>query len=392
MIHGSSREVRTSAFPVDARRSRSKFLQFVVTAGLGWVLVGSSQLELCLSALHNIPIMTTAASQQSRYVLSPVNGSHRSGLLIGSTIGIIACCIGVYRSWRHTTFPINTCDRSRQLQRLVRHQKNVETPWAILGLAAPVPGQLQIPPEKMIKHAFRQVVKEAHPDTETGSVERFRQVVWAYHEIVTKGMSAGQLGLPVEDSIDPLQDLWDEYMAKVDRSKFAALDAQMDDDGWCGRSPVTDLFVSRHDAVNGMVHEGDVAIFRMQQEIGGRVWGLGKIVAIQKATIPGVGKDGVIYMHPLKQTQVQAHGHLHLIPDECDDIAETRVIDRFEVLRFGVEALDGEYVIEKDSRSYRRIMSGNVHFGQCEFEEECEMKASQCLYCYDNEECEAVYE
>lgn len=284
-----------------------------------------------------------------------------------------------------------------------------ESPWDILGLPPPAPGMPQTPLVE-VRRAFRQEAKRAHPDVEGGSVGDFTRLVWAYDQIVTKGVAAsawvagGTSGknakLASEDGFveDWMRSNWGDagFFTKQEASmgpwgSLGVIEAETDDDGWGGRAPLKDFFVVRHDGIcAGGVHEGDMAIYRLMNVTDGRYWGLGQVVAVQGTWESfNTGMDGRIFVHPLKRNNGQEDAHsgvLQLVTDECAEIVETRVVDRFEVLKDGIHYdLDSnQFVVAKGSTSYARIVeSGKVHYGECPLSDECEMHTAECIYCFE---------
>merc|ERR1719399_2476528 len=92
-----------------------------------------------------------------------------------------------------------------------------------------------------------------------------------------------------------------------------------------------------------------------------------------------IGPSGTISVHPLrKDASATSEGELRLVPDDCAEIASTRVVDRLEVLAEGVERVGHlEYVVAERSRSHARLVgSGRVYLAECDFLEGCEMQAA----------------
>lgn len=262
-----------------------------------------------------------------------------------------------------------------------------------------------------VRRAFRSLAKSRHPDVEGGSESQFHQLVWAYNEISNKGIDAGKWpgGLQKASAWNSKDGFVDEYvdilksrMDSFTRGTFSEMEVQMgpwgsfehieretDDDGWGGRPALQDFLVKRHDGMcEGGVHEGDIALYRLPQPIQGRFWGIGEVEAVQGRYNFDhgnrcVGVDGRILVWPLRR--VDQEGPVRVIPDECSEICEVRVVDRFEVLKEGITHLgDRMHEILEGSRSYRSVVSsGRVYLAQCDFEEECDMPAPECVYCYE---------
>jgi len=274
-----------------------------------------------------------------------------------------------------------------------------KTPWEILDLPPPASdgvGKLLLAD---VHRAFRKVAKTAHPDVEGGSQEDFQLLVWAYHEVTTKGAAAGKAPSdlkkqrPFQDNF--LNDFMKEKVYIPGYGSLVNIEAETDDDGWLGREGLGDFFVQRHDAVKeGAVQEDDLAIYRLTHSINGRFWGVGKVMSVQASfswrnTAPG----GRIFLAPLRMKQacmLDQNSHLEMIADSCAEVVVCRLVDRFELLKSGVKvisAAEGEYTVECGSSSQARLTSNRVHIANCDFEEGCDMKAEECIYCFSDEEC-----
>ncbi|CAK0871799.1 unnamed protein product, partial [Prorocentrum cordatum] len=224
----------------------------------------------------------------------------------------------------------------------------------------PSPGQ--------IRRAFRLAAKDAHPDADGGSEERFRLVVWAYGE----AMAGAPLGGPARRRAAGYDDgfvaAWEDRWREEQQQElgvyhsFEEIERQTDDDGWGDREPLQNFFVWKHDAaVFGGVVEGDVAIYRLSHNIDGRYWGVGVVLAIQ-ATYTVHGPNGIVFLQPLMRESSGGEGwERRLVEDSWAEVASVRVLDRLEVL--GSDATrceDGSIAI--DGRSYHRVFeSGMVH-------------------------------
>lgn len=270
-----------------------------------------------------------------------------------------------------------------------------QTPWDILDLQKPHSDRDLVVAD--VRHAFRRMVKQKHPDI-GGTKEEFEMLMWAYHEVVTRGVEAGTNTFDLK-----LEKVEDEFLSAFRMASkvfipgygsLANVEAETDDDGWMDREALWDFYVSRHDGLSPIavaVKENDLAIYRLLQPIGGRSWGVGQVMCLQDA-MDGMRRSapgGVISFYAMKL----AHGRLetgsdiHLVVDDCADTQVCKLVDRLELLREGVTRTEEGYVIETGSSSHARLVSGRVHIAQCEYDEECDMKAEECVYCYDGEDC-----
>lgn len=269
------------------------------------------------------------------------------------------------------------------------------TPWDVLDLHKPQADSDIVIAD--VRQAFRGMAKRMHPDT-GGTKEDFMLLMWAYHEVITRGLNAGNDKAGVTCSED------DDFLSEFQRAtrvivpgygSLINVEAETDDDGWMGREALSDFYVTQHDGLNAdAVQENDLAIYRLLHPIWGRSWGVGQVVAVQatfskRNTPPG----GRIFLYALKLAdgRLEKTSNLYLVPDDCAETATCRVVDRFALLRNGVTRTEEGYVIETGSNSHKRLVSGRVHIAQCEFEDECEMKAEECIYCYDGQECYVEY-
>jgi len=271
------------------------------------------------------------------------------------------------------------------------------TPWDVLGLPPPNPHGRRELLLADVRRAFRNEAKSVHPDVPGGSAEDFKLLVWAYSEVVAKGAKAGT---SVKFSSAPPRDdfLNDVVKDDVNIPGFGSIfniEMDTDDDNWLGRDALNNFFVRRHDALfEGAVEEKQLAIYRLMHPVNGRAWGAGKVVAVQatwstRNTPPG----GRIFLNPLRMKDagtLDESSSLHLVEDDCAEVAVCRLVDRFEILEDGVTFDGHEYTVTCRSRAHVRLVSDFVHIAQCSFEEECEVKSEECIYCY-GEECDVPY-
>lgn len=272
------------------------------------------------------------------------------------------------------------------------------SPWDVLGLPPPNPKGRKELLLADVRRAFRNEAKSVHPDVPGGSAEDFKLLVWAYSEVVTRGADAGTRA-PFSSETPPGDDfLNDAVKDNVNIPGFGSLfniELDTDDDNWLGRAALINFFVRRHDALyEGRVKEQQLAIYRLMHPVKGRAWGVGKVVAVQatwstRNTPPG----GRVFLNPLRMKDagtLDESNPLHLVEDDCAEVAVCRLLDRFELLEEGV-TFDGHgYTVTCRSRSHARLVSDLVHVAQCSFEEECEVKAEECIYCY-GDECDVQY-
>lgn len=270
-----------------------------------------------------------------------------------------------------------------------------QTPWDILDLQKPNSNRDLAVAD--VRHAFRRMVTHKHPDV-GGTQEEFELLMWAYHEVVTRGVEAGTstLHLTLEKVEDDFLSAF-RIAARVvipGYGSLANVEAETDDDGWMDREALSDFYVSRHDGLDPIAcaaKPNDLAIYRLLHPIGGRSWGVGQIMCLQDAmdgqrrSAPG----GLIsiYAMRLAHGRLETGSDIHILADDCADIQHCKVVDRLELLREGVKQTEEGYVIEAGSLSHARLVSGRVHIAQCEYDEECDMKAEECVYCYAGDEC-----
>lgn len=272
------------------------------------------------------------------------------------------------------------------------------TPWDVLGLPPPNPKGRKELLLADVRRAFRNEAKTVHPDIPGGSAEDFKLLVWAYSEVVTKGAEAGT-SISLSSETPPGDDFLNDVVKdNVNIPGFGSLlniELDTDDDNWLERAALTDFFVQRHDAAfEGAVEAKQLAIYRLLHPVNGRAWGVGKIVAVQatwstRNTPPG----GRIFLNPLRMKDagmLDESISLQLVEDDCAEVAVCRLLDRFEVLEEGVTFDGHEYTVTCRSRSHVRLVSDRVHVAQCSFEEGCEVKAEECIYCYA-EECDVQF-
>lgn len=259
-----------------------------------------------------------------------------------------------------------------------------------------------------VRRAFRRAAKTAHPDSESGSKELFQRLVWAYNEVIANGATSSASGPSrwATEAMHSEDGFVKDWMRRNDLpanlgiyGNVAELEAETDDDGWGGRQALRDFFVFKHDGcIEGVVMEGALAIYRLSHAIGGRSWGVGLVEALQATySKRNTGPAGRIFLHPLKElegamgTESSVGGPLMLVPDDCAEIDVCRVVDRLEVLQNGVQAVGPrQWSVLRDSYTYNRLVtSGKVHIAQCSSEEECDMPAAECIYCYE-EGCELL--
>lgn len=262
-----------------------------------------------------------------------------------------------------------------------------DDPWAVLGLDAPR-SAAERPALPAIRHAFRAAARRAHPDAEGGSEEAFKLVVSAYDAIVNGNTGTKSSKRATRDEAPSWRAQWDKMDEATylgDWISFDQIERSTDDDGWGEREPLANHFVTQHDAtMEGMVGEGDVAIYRLSQAVHGKSWGVGQVEAMQ-VRYSAHGPNGILYLTPLMASPVFRAGCVCLMADGCAEIASVRVIDRFEVLGEGLDLLaDGTVAVVSGSHAYARLVaSGMVHIAQCASEDACDVPAEECSYDYD---------
>jgi hypothetical protein len=272
-----------------------------------------------------------------------------------------------------------------------------------------------------VRRAFRQQARYLHPDAEGGSTENFELLVAAYKEITAEGATfRPQWAAQTTDGtgLDIHEVSSDGFIRRNGGSNWATrgtfskgdvrfgpwgsfdvIEMETDRDEWGGRSDLLNGFVSRHDGCcQGGVLDGDVAIYRLHHPIDGKAWGVAEVMAVQGMYESGdmkgstnTGMDGQIYMWPLKRQQIEGatanEDVWRLIPDECAEIQEVRVVDRLEVLQpgVGITALgDRTFELKVGGFAFTRLVtSGKVHIPQCDFGEACDVQAAECAYCYE---------
>ncbi|CAE7409230.1 unnamed protein product, partial [Symbiodinium pilosum] len=220
-----------------------------------------------------------------------------------------------------------------------------------------------VPPMEELRRTFRRLAARSHPDVQGGSDESFRRVVEAYR--ILQGLDEMELLSPGEgaDQADAVDEFLADWLGKDSAipgwGNFAQIERDTDDDGWAGRAPVLNTFVKRHDAaVEGLVSEGSIVLFRLLQPQRGFGWGIGHVVAVQ-VNYSRNGPNGLLHVQPMYLRDA-GRGVAVLEDDWEAEIAITRATDRLEVLDAGLQK-DGTLQLEDPSRAYTRaVLSGMV--------------------------------
>ncbi|CAE7195883.1 unnamed protein product [Symbiodinium sp. CCMP2456] len=252
--------------------------------------------------------------------------------------------------------PQCNCDRrwsqSRQLLLDAEGGRPFET------MSAAVIG-FRLPRYPLYRRTFRRLAARSHPDVASGSDESFRRVVDAYR--VLQGLDDAELLSAGEEPADAVEEFLADWLGKEFAvpgwGNFAQIERDTDDDGWAGRAPVLNTFVRRHDAaVEGLVSEGSVVLFRLLQPKMGFGWGIGHVVAVQ-VNYSRNGPNGLLHVQPMYLREIRSGAAL--LEDDWDaDIAITRATDRLEVLDARLQS-DGTLQLEEPSRAHTRaVLSG----------------------------------
>ncbi|CAE7036707.1 unnamed protein product [Symbiodinium natans] len=216
-----------------------------------------------------------------------------------------------------------------------------------------------VPPMAELRRTFRRLAARSHPDVQSGSKESFQRVVEAYRFL----QELDQMELLPSEGPDAVEEFLSDWLGKEPAipgwGNFAQIERDTDDDGWAGRAPVLNSFVRRHDAaIEGLVSEGSVVIFRLLQPKQGFGWGIGHVVAVQ-VNYSRNGPNGLLHIQPMYLRE--SRSGVAVLEDDWDaDIAITRATDRLELLDARLQS-DGTLQLEDPSRAHTRaVLSGMV--------------------------------